>query len=451
MAARRILIVDDEERMRTLLERLVRRMGHRADSASDGAAAMETLRSRPFDLLVSDMRMPEVDGMTLLRLARELDPEISVVMMTAFGSIPDAVAAIRLGAFDYIEKPFEMEAMELLIERALEGRRMAQDHAYLRRAVEEDHGLGEIVGSSEAVRLPKEHLARAAQSRSTVLIRGESGTGKELAARALHNLSLDRDRPLIKVNCAAMPEQLMESELFGHVKGAYTGALNNRVGKFALADQGSIFLDEIGYLPLPLQAKLLRVLQEREFEPVGSNETVRVDCRVIAASSVDLEAAVSGGSFRKDLFFRINVIPIFLPPLRDRVEDIPELVAAIVARLERRLARRSPHIAPEVIELFQEYGWPGNVRELENVLERMLVLSGDAVVALSHVPRELVQALSGPQGVRAADLRGQVEAFEAGLVREALRETGGKKREAAERLGITPRNLSYYLAKYNID
>lgn len=450
MSANKILIVDDEERMRVLLERLARRLGHRTDSAGDYPSALARLRESPCDLLITDVRMPGGDGLSLLREARALDPEIAVVVMTAFGSIPDAVGAMRAGAWDYLEKPFEMEAMELLIERALQGRIVVRDRAYLLGAVDEESGFGEMVGSSEAIRAPREHILLASRTRSTVLIRGESGTGKELAARALHRLSQDHGRPLIKVNCAAIPEQLIESELFGHVKGSYTGATGNRVGKFALADQGSIFLDEIGYLPMPLQAKLLRVLQEREFEPLGSNEVVRVDCRVIAATSVDLEGAVRAGSFREDLFYRINVIPVQLPPLRERLDDLPELVRAVLARLERKLAVRAPEPDPEVLECFREYPWPGNVRELENVLERAVVLNPGPRLGLGQLPREVVEFSRTPLSEGPAGLRAQVEGFESATIRAALHEAGGRKKEAAERLGITPRNLSYYLSKYQI-
>ncbi len=450
MSASKILIVDDEERMRALLERLVRRLGHRADTAGDYPSALAKLRENTYELFITDVRMPGGDGLSLLKEARALDPDIAVVVMTAFGSIPDAVGAMRAGAFDYLEKPFEMETMELLMERALQGRRVARDRDYLLGAVDEESGFGEMVGSSEAIRGPREHIVLAARTRSTVLIRGESGTGKELAARALHRLSVDRDRPLIKVNCAAIPEQLIESELFGHVKGSYTGATGNRVGKFALADQGSIFLDEIGYLPMALQAKLLRVLQEREFEPLGSSELVQVDCRVIAATSVDLEGAVRAGSFREDLFYRINVIPVHLPPLRERLEDLPELVRAILSKLERKLAVRAPEPDPEVLEAFHEYAWPGNVRELENVLERVVVLNPGPRLQLSHLPREIVEASPVPLPEGQSDFRSQVETFEAGLIQASLRETGGRKKEAAERLGITPRNLSYYLSKYKM-
>jgi DNA-binding NtrC family response regulator len=370
-----------------------------------------------------------------------------IVMMTAHASVESAVEAMKLGALDYLQKPFEIDELLAVVRRALEHQRLRTENRYLLSERDEEFNHYGIVGRSRAMEEIIRTAEMVAESRSTVLITGETGTGKELVARAIHDRSAQRARPLIKVNCAAIPESLLESELFGHVRGAFTGALVNRKGKFALADGGTIFLDEIGTMIPALQAKLLRVIQEREFEPLGSERTERVDVRVIAATNRDLREMVAEGRFQEDLYYRLNVIPISLPPLRERKDDIRALTEHFVRKHAKRLGRRVAEIDESVLKVLEEYDWPGNVRELENTIERALVLSRGAVVG--------PEAISMPGSARAANaglpslkLQQNVEWAERETLRRALSSAGGVKKDAADLMGISQRALSYYLAKY---
>jgi two-component system NtrC family response regulator len=358
---------------------------------------------------------------------------------------------MKLGAYDYLQKPFEVEELLVAVRRALEHQSLSRQHRYLLSEREEDFGHYGIVGKSRAMQEVLRQLELVARSKSTVLITGETGTGKELAARAIHARSAQRDMPLIKVNCAAIPEALLESELFGHVKGAFTGATANRRGRFALADGGTIFLDEIGTLALPVQAKLLRVLQEREFEPVGSERTESVDVRVIAATNRNLRAMVAEGRFQEDLFYRLSVIPVELPPLRERPEDIPLLVEHFLRRHAQRVGRRIDGIEPAALERLAAYRWPGNVRELENAIERAVVLAPGPVVDAASISMAGPPASQGPGVLPSVRLHENVEWAEQESVRRALRQAGGVKKDAAELLGISQRALSYYLGKYKIE
>jgi two-component system response regulator AtoC len=374
-----------------------------------------------------------------------------VLMMTAHATVENAIEAMKLGAYDYLQKPFEVEELLVAVRRALEHQSLSRQHRYLLAEREEDFDHYGIVGRSRAVHDLLRKLELVAKSKSTVLVTGETGTGKELAARAIHARSAQRDRPLIKVNCAAIPEGLLESELFGHVKGAFTGATANRRGRFALADGGSIFLDEIGTLGLPVQAKLLRVLQEREFEPVGSERTESVDVRVIAATNRDLRKMVADGRFQEDLFYRLSVIPIELPPLRERREDIPVLVEHFLRKHAQRMGRRIDGIEPAALERLAAYPWPGNVRELENAVERAVVLAAGPVIDAASISMVEPPAGAGPGVLPSVRLHENVEWAEQESVRRALRQAGGVKKDAAELLGISQRALSYYLGKYKIE
>jgi two-component system response regulator AtoC len=449
-----ILLADDEAGILKTLGRALREDGHDVVTTSTAAEAQRLLAERSFDLLVVDHRMPGRTGLELIRDLVEAVPEgerPQVVMMTAHATVDNAIAAMKLGAYDYLQKPFEVEELLVAARRALEHQRLRGQHRYLLSEQEEEFGHYGIVGRSRAVQEVLRKLERVAQSKSTVLITGETGTGKELAARAIHARSAEREMPLIKVNCAALPESLLESELFGHVRGAFTGATSNRKGRFALADGGTIFLDEIGTLGLTVQAKLLRVLQEREFEPVGSETTQSVDVRVIAATNRDLRAMVSDGRFLEDLYYRLSVIPVELPPLRERREDIPPLVEHFVRKHAQRTGRVIEGVAPAALESLRSYDWPGNVRELENTIERAVVLAPGTVIDAAAI--SMVEPPAGPTagGLPSIRLHENVEWVERESIRRALRQTGGVKKEAAHLLGISQRALSYYLGKHQID
>jgi DNA-binding NtrC family response regulator len=449
-----VLLADDEAGILKTLGRALREDGHEVVTTSSAAEAQRLLSERSFDLFVVDHRMPGRTGLELIRELVETVPEgerPQVVMMTAHATVDNAIAAMKLGAYDYLQKPFEVEELLVAARRALEHQRLRGEHRYLLSEREEEFGHYGIVGRSRAMQEVLRKLERVAQSKSTVLITGETGTGKELAARAVHARSAEREMPLIKVNCAALPESLLESELFGHVRGAFTGATSNRRGRFALADGGTIFLDEIGTLGLAVQAKLLRVLQEREFEPVGSERTQSVDVRVIAATNRDLRGMVAEGRFLEDLYYRLSVIPVELPPLRERREDIPPLVEHFVRKHAQRTGRAIEGVAPAALERLRSYGWPGNVRELENTIERAVVLATGAVIdaeAISIVEPPAGSSSGGPPSAR---LHENVEWVERESIRRALRQAGGVKKDAAHLLGISQRALSYYLGKHRID
>jgi DNA-binding NtrC family response regulator len=449
-----ILLADDEEGILKTLGRALREDGHDVVTTSSAAEVQRLLAERGFDVLVVDHRMPGRTGLELVRDLTQTSAETErpqVIMMTAHATVENAIAAMKLGAYDYLQKPFEVDELLVAVRRALEHQSLRRQNLYLLSEREEEFGHYGIVGRSRAIQELLRKLELVARARSTILITGETGTGKELAARAIHAKSAQRDMPLIKVSCAAIPEALIESELFGHVKGAFTGATANRRGRFALADGGTIFLDEIGTLGAPVQAKLLRVLQEREFEPVGSERTQAVDLRVIAATNRDLRTMVAEGRFLEDLFYRLSVIPIELPPLRDRSEDIPLLVEHFVRKHAQRTGRRIEGIEPSALDRLKAYRWPGNVRELENTIERAVVLASGSVIDPPSI--WMTEPLAGAAAVGLPSLRlhENVEWAEQESVRRALRQANGVKKDAAERLGISQRALSYYLSKYHID
>jgi DNA-binding NtrC family response regulator len=443
-----ILLVDDEEKIRKMLGRVLRGDGHEVVEASDGREAREALERRTFDLMLVDNLMPGITGLELIREMAAPDAERpQIVLMTAHATVQDAVEAMKLGALDYLQKPFEIDELLVVVRRAIEHERLQTENRYLREEREEEFNHYGIVGRSRAMQEVLKKAELVAESRSTVLVTGETGTGKELVARAIHDRSAQRARPLIKVNCAAIPDQLLESELFGYVRGAFTGALTTKKGKFALADGGTIFLDEIGTMVPALQAKLLRVLQEREFEPLGSERTERVDVRVIAATNRDLRQMVADGKFQEDLYYRLAVIPIDIPPLRERREDIAVLAEHFVRKHAQRVGRRFDRIDPAVVATLERYEWPGNVRELENTVERAVVLSRGPVLTAEaiSVPGAPVSHVSGLPSLR---LRQNIEWTERETVRRALESAGGIKKDAAELMGISQRAISYYPAKY---
>ena len=449
-----ILLADDEEKILKTLGRALRDDGHEVTTAANGREATRWLNDRAFDLLVIDFLMPDRTGLDVIRELAGSTPEAerpAIVMMTAHGSIESAVEAMKLGASDYLQKPFEVDELLVLARRALEDQRARTGLRYLlsERDAEFDH-YG-IIGRSRPIRDVITRAEMVAESKSTILVTGETGTGKELVARAIHARSAQRNMPMIKVNCAAIPETLLESELFGHVRGAFTGAAFTKKGRFALADGGTIFLDEIGTIALSVQAKLLRVLQDREFEPLGAERTQRVDVRVIAATNRDLRQLVVEGKFLEDLFYRLNVILIEMPPLRDRPEDIPLLVNHFVRRFAERTGKKIDGVDEKAMAELSGYGWPGNVRELENTIERAVVLSTGALLSSQSVWLMSATAAPATAAIPSLRLHQNLEWAERETMRRALAQARGVKKDAAELMGISQRALSHYLAKYRID
>jgi DNA-binding NtrC family response regulator len=448
-----ILLVDDEEKILKALGRALRDAGHEVIETTSARQGQRLLSERTFEVCIVDNVMPELSGLDLIRDYVASTPEgerAQVLMMTAHATVESAIEAMKLGALDYLQKPFEIDELLVVVRRALDHQRLRTEYRYLRSERDEQFDHYGIIGRSRAMEDIIRRAERVAETKSTVLISGETGTGKELVARAIHDRSAQRDMPLIKVNCAAIPESLLESELFGHVRGAFTGATTTKKGKFALADGGSIFLDEIGTMSPALQSKLLRVLQEREFEPLGAERTERVDVRVIAATNRDLRQMVAEGRFQEDLFYRLNVIPIELPPLRERRDDIPALVEHFVKKHAQRIGRRIERIDDGALAALQQYDWPGNVRELENTIERAVVLSTGPVLTTREIS---VIGTTAPQatGLPSLKLRQNIEWVERETIRRALENARGVKKDAAELMGISQRALSYYLAKYRID
>ncbi len=451
----RILVVDDEPSMREFLTICLRRAGHHAEAADNGERALARLDTHSFDLVVTDLTMPGIDGMELLRRINAKPEPPVVVMITAFATTDTAVEAMKLGAYDYLTKPFKVDEIQVVVQRALERVGLTSENQRLRDELRGVQSLDGMVGRSEAMQKVFELVRRVAPTRTNVLIRGESGTGKELVARALHNHSDRAQGPFVAVNCGAIPETLMESELFGHVKGAFTGAAAQRDGVFVAARDGTLFLDEIGDISLPMQVKLLRALQERKIRPVGGDREHEVSCRVVAATNRDLEAAIAAGEFRSDLYFRLDVVQIVLAPLRHRTEDITPLVERFFERLNRELGRDLQRITSEAMEWFLQHDYPGNVRELENLVERAIALEGGHELTAANLPvrPNAVPDRAGmlPQlGEDGIDLDQAVADLERHLIAAALQRSHGVRREAAKLLGISFRSLRYRLEKLGI-
>ena len=429
-----VLVVDDDRNARESLASILSEEGYEAVLADGGQEAIDLLRARAFKLAIVDLKMPRVDGLAVLSEARALRPECGLIMITAYPTVETAVVAMKQGAADYITKPFNPDEILLVMSKVMEHKRLATENRQLRQQLEALYSYDDIVVSTEKMSQVLQLVRRVAPTPSTVLILGESGTGKELIAHAVHQLSLRRERPFVSVNCAELPGELLESELFGHERGAFTGAVKAKPGKFELADRGTIYLDEIADMSAPLQAKILRVLQEQRFERVGGTHPLQVDVRVVAATNRDLGALVKTGEFREDLYFRLNVILIELPPLRDRGDDVELLADHFLERFNSRMRKRVEGISPEAMKLLRRYSWPGNVRELENVIERAVVLVDDREITPAALPRELVKS---PDGVENAPVdAGTLAEHERRLIVEALRRTRGNQKRAAEDLGI---------------
>src|SRR6476659_4492837 len=433
----RILIADDHDALRRGLVRGLTEGGHEVDEASNGNAAIERLHDGYYDVVLSDLKMGGSDGLDVLRTTRALHPTTAVILMTAFGSVNTAVEAMKSGAFDYVQKPFEIEEMEVKIEKALEVKRLKNQLEYLRDTQNDIYDFDKIVGSSPALQQVLTIVKKVARSNSTILIRGETGTGKELIAGAIHHNSLRANRAFVKVNCAALQENLLESELFGHEKGAFTSADKQRIGRFEQADGGTLFLDEVGDMSASTQAKILRVLQEHEFERLGGTRTLRVDVRIIAATNRNLTTMVTEGRFREDLFYRLNVVSVDMPGLRDRKEDIPALAEFLVRRFASELKKKIEGINPEALKVLMRHNWPGNIRELENVLERPVLLADGGHVGVDALQIGEHQAAPSASGDRAPAVKipptgTPLEVIGRQAVVEALRMSNWVQKDAAE-------------------
>ena len=444
----RVLVVDDEPAQRELVAGFLRKHGFDVVLAGGGREAVARFKQEPFDLVLTDQRMPDLSGLEVLEAVRSTSPETAVVIITAYGTIETAVSAVKAGAADYLTKPLNLDDLLHRVHRLRERQRLVTENRELREALAERHRVEGIIGDSGRMQEVLSLVRRVAPSDATVLIRGESGTGKELIARALHYASPRAAGPLVKVNCAALAESLLEAELFGHEKGAFTGAVASRKGRFEMADGGSIFLDEIGDLPPHLQVKLLRVLQEREFERVGSSRPIKVDVRLLAATHRDLEALVREGRFREDLYYRINVVTIMLPPLRERREDLPPLIEHFLRAFAGKNGKSVRGLTREAREALLRYDYPGNIRELENLIERAVVLTRDDVIGVEDLPLTLETPASGSGNE--AGLIAAVEGLERRMIREALAKADGTQTRAAELLGISERVLRYKLKKYGL-
>jgi two-component system response regulator HydG len=452
-----VLVCDDKENFTKLFQRILPPDRFDVTTAGDGERALGLVAAGGFDVVVTDIRMPGADGLTVLREARALDADIEVILMTAFATVPAAVAAMREGAYDYLAKPFEPDEALLIVERAVERRRLRQQARDLRRALDGIHRIDNLVAKSPAMAPVIALVQRAAGTDATVLITGESGTGKEVVARAIHASGARKERRFVAVNCGAIPEPLIESELFGHLRGSFTGATADRRGLFEDADGGTIFLDEVAELPLAMQVKLNRVLQERVVRRVGGTEETPVDVRVVAATNVDLRARVSTGQLREDLFYRLNVLPIVLPPLRERREDIPALAAFLLERHRNRRDDAPDGFTAEALSALVQYGWPGNVRELENAVERALAVSDGPRIELEALPDEVAQTLR-PRLTRGGETHlGYREAVDLARDRASreylialMRELGGNVTEAARRAGVERESMHRLLKKYGV-
>jgi two-component system, NtrC family, response regulator PilR len=459
--AGRILVVDDERSMRELLAIVLGREGYDVVVAESGQQALDELERRPVDLLISDIHMPDMTGLEVLRTAKGLNPDLAGIMVTAFASTETAIEALRMGAYDYIHKPFNVDELKIVVTGALERRRLRRENVLLKRALGERHQFSNILGRSEPMLAVFELIETIAQTTSTVLVTGESGTGKELAARAIHFNSPRKDRPFVAVNCGALTETLLESELFGHVRGAFTGAATNKKGLIEVAERGTIFLDEIGEMSPLMQVKLLRVLQERVFRRVGGTDEIAADIRIITATNRDLAQMVAENRFREDLYYRINVIPLHLPPLRERGEDIPMLAEHFVTRFAAELGKPIQGLAAESLSVLVQYHWPGNIRELENAMERAVALERTPVILPPSLPAAVRAAGGGHPRVEDVleadtlpdsgfDLERHVREIERQYITEALRRTEGVKVKAAELLGMSFRSFRYYAKKYGM-
>lgn len=442
----RLLVIDDEAHQRELLAEHLQRNGHRVATAGDGQEGLENLKDEGAEAALVDMKMPRMDGLTFIEKSLEIYPDLAIVVMTAYGTVESAVEAMKAGAFDYLLKPIDLEHLNIILSKIQQNQRLLAENRYLRRKLEQVDQPAGIVGKSQVIKKLLAEVSRIAQSDATALIRGESGTGKELVARAIHYASPRSKGPFLAINCTSLPETLLESELFGHERGAFTGAMSRHLGRFELADKGTIFLDEIGDISPAIQAKLLRVLESKTFQRLGGSKDISVDIRILSATNRDLEAAVKERKFREDLYYRLNVIPVFIPPLRERREDILSLTEHFMRMYNEKNNKHITGITPQAKDLLLNHHWPGNVRELENIIERAIVLTVGDVIDLADIDPFIGhrQTAAGPSGNL------DLENLEKEAIIEALKRTGGSLKDAAELLGIHRNTIRLKIGKYNI-
>jgi len=447
-----ILIIDDEEAQRNILKGYLEKKGFKIFSASSGSEGVKSVQNNIIDIVLSDYKMPDITGLEVLELVKKINPEVSFVILTAYGTIENAVKAIRLGAFDYISKPVDLDELDLLLERIIENKNLRSEIELLKDQLKEKFRIDSFISDSPKMEEVLSIAYRAADSKATVLIAGESGTGKEVLAKSIHFASSRKDKPFIAVNIPALPETLLESELFGHEKGAFTGADKSKKGRFELAEGGTLFLDEIGDIPLNLQVKLLRVLQEHQIERLGSTENINIDVRIIAATHQNLEQKIKEKTFREDLFYRLNIVSLNIPPLRERKEDVLPLIDYFIEKYAKQNNKKNISLSKEAIDSLLKYNFPGNVRELENIIERSVVLSRNNIIVLNDLPN-VVKGFNAEKEIKVKEegsLIEQVEDLEKKLIYDALSKTNGNQSQAGKILGLTERNLRYKMQKYNI-
>ncbi len=450
----KILIIDDEKSILDLLSVVFKKEGYTVETALSAKRAFELIDKEELDLILSDIKLPQTSGMKILQYVKEKYPAIPVIMITAYGTIKEAVDALKMGAMDYVVKPFNMDELKIIVAQGLESRRIQQENVLLKKELEEKYGMGNMVGKSKKMLEVYNLIEKIAGTDSTVLISGESGTGKEIAARAIHFHSRRRERSFVSINCGALPENLLESELFGHVKGSFTGAIANKKGMFEMAEKGTLFLDEVGEMSPWTQVKLLRTLQDKKIRRVGGTEEIPVDVRIIGATNQELRKRIDEGKFREDLFYRLNVISLELPPLRKRKEDIPILVNHFLNKYCEKMGRKLKRIAPKVMKIFESYPWPGNVRELENTIERIIAIEERETITESSLPEELLT----PQGDQERsyeikpgfDLNDTLDEISRNFIQQALQRTNGNLKETAALLGINYRSLRYLIEKLDL-
>ena len=466
MAKNMIIVLDDEKAMRDFLKIMLVKEGYDVKAMASGAKALEYCRANPFDLVITDVKMPAMGGVEFLKALREFDSEVPVIMVTAYASVETAIEAMKAGAYDYFTKPFNVDEIKLNVSKALNLRELQRENRLLKKDLKSRYGFANLIGTAPAMAEIYALIGSVAKTRTSIMITGESGTGKELVARAIHFESDRRDKPFVAINCGAIPENLIESELFGHMKGAFTGAVSLKEGLVGQADGGTLFLDEITELPSHLQVKFLRFIQERNFRRVGGTEDILVDIRIVAASNKDVEVEVSEGSFREDLYYRLNVIGIKMPPLRERMEDVAPLVRHFLGKYSREYGKKTEDISAEAMRMLMEYDYPGNIRELENMVERAVTLeptktvcpeslfthvlnrpSATGLVEASVAPGRQMFVEIPPEGL---DIEETVAEFERVMIAEAMKKSGGVKKKAAELLGLSFRSMRYKLSKYDI-
>ena len=458
MKSPRILLVDDDADIRETMVTLLTMNDYSVTSVADGQSAIEEVKKEKFNIVITDLMMPKMTGIDVIKNLKAIDPDLQCIVITGYATVSTAVDAMKAGAYDYLMKPFNGTEVLMLLKRVMELQDLQAENSQLKRTLNQRYGYEKLIGNSEGIQKVCSLIEKVAETDSTILILGESGTGKELVARTIHYNSPRKNKPLIPINCGAIPETLLESELFGHEKGAFTGASTTRIGRFELADGGTIFLDEIGDMSPTLQVKLLRVLQQREFERVGGVRTIKVDVRIIAATNIDLEHAVHEGKFREDLYYRLNVIPVVIPPLRERADDIPLLMDHFLSHFNKSKKRDIKGFSPAAMDILISYPWPGNIRELENLVERLIILKGNGTICPDDLPEKFISHTLNNEGAlhitlpeTGVNLKDVVEEFENNLILQAMQKAQGVKNKAAQLLSLNRTTLVEKLKKKKLD